>query len=156
VGFQNPLGEVIFYGRREFGDQQIEQDRKPLPLPVCGRQKRRQEFVGADKRLGLALEVHLSVFIQLILIYGHAYVEDGVKPVAISAAEKQLHHLLDLFRRIHLRPVEIRFQVVEFVGVGFIGQQGGPVIILESVGDGLAVVLEVEHEAIAFLRMRPV
>jgi hypothetical protein len=45
---------------------------------------------------------------------------------------------------------------VQLVGVGLVGEQRGAVVVLERPGDRLAVVLEVEHEAVVLLRMRAV
>ena len=45
---------------------------------------------------------------------------------------------------------------MQLVRVGFLGQQRGAVVVLEGQRDGLAVVLEVEHEAVVLLRVGPV
>ena len=61
-----------------------------------------------------------------------------------------------MFGRIDLGIIQRRLQVVQLVRIGFLGQQRRAVIVLEGVGDRLAVVLEVEHEAVVLLRMRAV
>ena len=116
-----------------------------------------RKLVGAAERLGLALEVHLAVLVELVHIDRHARIEDRVELVAVGAAEEQLHHLLHLLRRIHLRGIERRLQVVQLVRVGLLarasscGSSPGRRSVIAS-----AVVLEVEHEAVVLLRVRAV
>ena len=86
----------------------------------------------------------------------HAGIEDRIKLVAVGAAEEQLDDLLHLFGRIDLRVVQRGLQVVQLVGIGFLRQQRGAVVVLKRERDRFAVVLEVEHEAVVFLRVRAV
>jgi hypothetical protein len=113
-----PLGEIFLLRRRQLGRQQVEEDRQLLPFRVAVRNHRRKESVGAAEHLGLALEVDLLVLVKRLSIDGHAGIEDRVELVAVSAAEKHRHHLPHLLRRVDLRPVQRRLQVVQLVRVG--------------------------------------
>ena len=121
-GFEDALGEILLLRRRQLGRQQVEEDRELLPLGVAVRDHRREEAVGAAEHLGLALEVHLAVLVEPVHIDRHAGIEDRVELVAVGAAEEQLHHLLHLLRRIHLRGVQRRLQIVQLVGVGLLAR----------------------------------
>ena len=52
---------------------------------------------------------------------------------------------------VDLAAVERGLEVVQLVGVGLVGEDGGAVVGLEGVADGIAVVAEVEHEDVALL-----
>ena len=150
------MREILLLRRRQLGRQQIQQNRELLPLRVAVGNHRRKEAVGAAEHLGLALEVHLAVLVEPLHVDRHAGIEDRVELVAVRAAEEQLHQLLNLLRRIHLRGIQRRLQIVQLVGVGLLREQRGAVIVLEGERDRLAVVLEVEHEAVVFLRVRAI
>ena len=110
---EDPLGEVIFHGRWQLRDQEIQEDRALLPAGVRERQDAGEKGVCAHERLGLALEVHLPVLIQLLKIDGDAGVEDRVELVAIGVAEVALHEVVQLSRRVDLRTVQIRLEVMQ-------------------------------------------
>ena len=63
-GFENALGKVLFFRRRQFGHQQVEQDRELLPFCVAVGNHRREKAIGAAEHLGFALEVHLAVLVE--------------------------------------------------------------------------------------------
>ena len=84
-----PLDRSSSFGCGQLRDQEVEEDRQLLPVGVRVGQDGRQEAVGADERLGLALEVDLAVLVELRGVGGHAGVEDGVELVAVGPAQVQ-------------------------------------------------------------------
>ena len=58
-----------------------------------------------------------------------------------------------MLRRVDLRAVQRRTEVVQLVRIGLLGKQGGAVIVLEGEGDCFDAVLEVKYEAVMLLRM---
>ena len=151
-----PLARSSSFGAGSLGVSRSRKIESFSHSGVAVRDHRREEGVGAAEHLGLALEVHLAVLVEPVHVDRHAGIEDRVELVAVGAAEEQLHHLLHLLGRIDLRGIERRLQVVQLVRVGLLGEQRGAVVVLEGEGDRLAVVLEVEHEAVVLLRVRAV
>src|ERR1700686_4615822 len=66
------FGSVILFRRGQLGRQEIEQDRKPLPLAVGVRHHRRQEVIASRESFRFALEVYLLVFIEMAHVNGNA------------------------------------------------------------------------------------
>ena len=75
---------------------------------------------------------------------------------AVGTAEVQLHELVDAHVVVDLVAVEVGLEIMQLVGVGLLSEQRRAVVILEGKGDPVAVVLEVEHEAVVLLRVRAV
>ena len=124
-GVQDALGQVVFRGRRQLRDQEVEEDRALLPAGVGVRQHGRQKGVAADEALGGALERDLPVFVQVTPVDRGALVQDRIEAVALGAAQQAPRELLDLLLGIDLGAVQAGLQVVQPVGVGFVGQDGG-------------------------------
>ena len=154
--FEDALRQVLLDRRRQLGDEEVQEDRELLPLGVRVRQDRGEEAVGAQERLGLALEVHLPVLVELLPVDGDAGVEDRVEPVAVRAAEVQRHEFVDLRGGIDLVAVERGLQVVQLVRVGLLGEDRRAVVVGERLLDRVGVVHEVEHEHVVLLRVRAI
>ena len=77
-GVKNARRQVFVDGRRQLGHQQVEQNRKLFPACVAARRDRGQKIVASAERLGLALEVHLLVFVQFRFINRLAYIQNWV------------------------------------------------------------------------------
>ena len=154
--FEDALRQVLLDRRRQLGHQEGQEDRELLPLGIRVRQDRRQEAVGAQERLGLALEIHLPVLVEPLAVVGHAGVEDRVEPVAVGTAQVERDELVDLRRRIDLIPVERGLEVVQLVRVGLLRQDRRAVVVGERLLDRVGVVHEVEHEHVVLLRVRAV
>lgn len=152
-GLQDAPGQVLFLGRGELRDQEIQEDRQLLPVGIRVRQDRGQKSVGADESLGLALEVHLAIFVEIGVVGGHAGVQDRVELVAVRAVQVEPHQVVDLLLGVDLVAVQIRLQVVQFIRVGFVTEDSGAVIGLERLLDGLRVVVEIEHKGVVLLRV---
>ena len=133
--------------------RKIERFSQPA-LPV--RQHRGEEAVGADEGLGIALELHLAVLVQLAQVHRHAGIEDRIELVALGTAKVAPRQILYLLLGIDLSSVQVGLQVVQLVGVGLIGQDRRPVEVRERCADGVGVVQKVQHEHIVLLRVRPV
>src|SRR5260370_29830 len=86
----------------------------------------------------------------------HARMESRIQLVSIGSTQEQLNPLLHLFRRINLRTVKRRLQIMKLIRVGFLRKQCRSVIVLKSKGDRLAIVSEIEHETIVLLWMRAI
>ena len=155
-GFQNALRQVLLDGSRQLGDKEVQEDRQLFPVAVRVGDDRRKELVCPHERLGLPLEVHLSILVEIGRVDRNAGVEDRVQRIAVSTAEEQLDQLADLLRRVHLVAVQLGLQVVQLVRVRFLAQHGGAVVIRESHGDRVAVVHEIQYERVGLQRMRSV
>ena len=83
-GLENAFGQILFHGRGELRHKEVQKDRELLPLGIRVGQDRGEEAVHAHERLGLALEVHLPVLVELLLVDRDAGVEDGVESVAVG------------------------------------------------------------------------
>ena len=83
--FEDPRRQVLLLRCGQLGDEEVQEDRQLLPLGVGVGQDRRQELVGAHERLGLALELDLPVFVEVLLVDGDAGIEDRVELVAVGA-----------------------------------------------------------------------
>jgi hypothetical protein len=118
------------------------------------RQDRGQEIVGAGKRLRLAFEVYLPVFVEARQIGRHAHIENGVELFAGRTAEVQLDQSIHLIGGIYLIAVERRLQVGQFVGVGFFAQDRGAVVVREGRLNHFRRVHKIQHENIVLLRIR--
>ena len=95
----------------------------------------------------------MTVLVEPALVDHDARIKDRVELIAVSAAEEQLHHRLHLLRRIYLRGIERRLQVMQLIRVGLLREQRSAVVVLEGIGYRTAIVLEVEDEAVIFLRV---
>ena len=82
---------------------------------VYGRMEARKP-VRADERLGLALEVHLSVLVEFLPIDRDTGVEDGVELVAVGPTQVERHESGDVRGGIDLVAIERGFEVVQLVG----------------------------------------
>ena len=76
--------------------------------------------------------------------------------VAIRPVQVALHERRDLLRPVHVGGVQIRLEVVQFVGVRLVGKDRRAVVVSEGLGDRVGVVQEVEHEHVVLLGVRPV
>ena len=63
---------------------------------------------------------------------------------------------MHLLQRVHPCPVKFRLQVVQLVGVRFVGEHCRSVVVGKRFPNGVRVVLKVENECVVFLWMRPV
>jgi hypothetical protein len=80
----------------------------------------------------------------------------ALNTASFDARQVQQSYFVQDDLKVTRNAVERQFEVMQPVGVGFIRKDRGAVVVLESVGDRLAVVLEIEHEAIPFLGMRTI
>ena len=120
----------------------------------------------AQKRLGLALEIHLPVLVELLFVDRDAGVEDGVELVAVGPTQVESHEPVDLRVGIHLSllgsvsslriAAERGLEVVQLVGVRLLAEDRRPVVVGERLLEGIGIVHEVEHEHVVFLRVRPI
>src|SRR5262249_33528081 len=124
-----------------------------LPLYIRVRQDLREKTVGACEYLGLALEVHLPVLVEVFTVNRRASVKDWVEPVAIRAVKIKRHQVVNLRRSVNLIAVERGREIVKFVWIGLFCKARGAVIVGECLLNGIAVVHEVEYEYGVFLRM---
>ncbi|MFO0037886.1 MAG: hypothetical protein ACK522_02970 [Synechococcaceae cyanobacterium] len=85
---QHPHGEIIFLWGRQGAHQQGEEDRQFFPLGLGVAEDRGQEVVAAHKSLGLALEGHLVVLVELIAVDLSALVQDRLQHLAVGIAEE--------------------------------------------------------------------
>ena len=155
-GLKDTFGQILFHGRGELRHEEVQKDRKLLPLGARVRQDRGEESVHAPERLGFALEVHLPVLVELLLVDRDAGVEDGVEQVAVRSTQIERHEPVDLRVGIHLIAVEGGFEVVQHVGVRLLAEDRHPVVVSERLLDGIGMVREVEDEHVVFLRVRPI
>ncbi len=100
--------------------------------------------------------MNLAVFIQVGAVPGDAVIEDGIEFGAAGAFEIQVNEIINLGPGVNLGGIEIGLEVVQFIGVGFLAEDGGAVIISEGLLNGVGVVFKVEDEDIALLRVRAV
>ena len=91
-----------------------------------------EEAVGADERLGLALEVDLAVLVEVLLVDGDAGVEDRVELCRgrrrrgrASTSSSTCVVGVDLIA------VEVGLQVVQLVRVGLLAEDRGAVVVGE-------------------------
>jgi len=82
---QDAARQVLLLRRGQLRRQEVEEDGKLLPLGVAVGQHGGQEVVHAAEGLGLALEVHLPVFVERLLVDRHTGVQDGIQTIARSA-----------------------------------------------------------------------
>ena len=106
--------------RRQLGDQKVQEDRELLPAGVAVGQDRGEEAVGADERLGLALEVHLAVLVESVQVDRHAGIEDRVELVAVGLPGTARPTLRPA-RPSYTCAVQRGLQVVQLVRVGLLG-----------------------------------
>lgn len=85
--------------------------------------------MGTGESLGLALEIHLTIFVELIPVDRHAGIEDGIELIANGTVQVQLRQFINLRLAIHLVAIESGLQIVELVGIHFLGEDGGAVVI---------------------------
>jgi len=125
--------------------------RELFPLrPVYGRIEARKPYVRV-KRLGVPFEVHLAVLVQLLQVDRHTGVENRIELVAVCAVKVERHEQIDLRVGIDLVCVEGVLQIVELIGIGLLGKDGGAVVVGESCLDHVGIVHEVEHEHVVLL-----
>lgn len=119
-------------------------------------QDRGEEAVAAYKGFGLALELDLVVLVQIGLVLLDAVIEDGIEFVAVGTTEIQRHQVLYLRPAVDLLVIQIGFQVMQLVGIGFTGLDRSAVVVLERLLHSFGVVGEVQHEGVMLLRVRSV
>ena len=117
---------------------------------------RRQKAIASWKRFYLALEVRLTVLVELLQVVGDTDVEDRVELVASGPAQVALHELVHLLRCVYLVAVQVGLKVVQLVWVGLMGKDGRPVVGLEGLLDSLRVVDKIEDEGVLLLRVSAV
>ena len=153
---KDALRQVRLNGSGQLVHEEVQEDRALLPPRVVIGQNRGEKGIATRERLGFALEGDLFILVQFVDVDLHAPVQDGVELLAILAVQVPHHKLPDLIRRVHLGTVQIGLEVVEFVWIGFVGEDRGPVVAREGLGDGIRVVQEVKHEDIVLLRVRAI
>lgn len=116
------------FRRWQFRHQEVQEDRQLLPLGIGVRQDRRQEAVGADKDLGLALEVDLAILVERLVVGGDASVENWVETVSIGVAKVELDELINLGFVVDLIGIQLGLQVVQLVRVGLLAENGRSVV----------------------------
>ena len=155
-GLENSLGHILFDGSGQLGNEEGQEDRELLPLGIRIGQNRRQESIGPQKRLHLALEIHLLVLIQVLPVDRHAGIQDRVEPVAVGPGEVALDEIIYLLQVVDLKAVERRLEVVQPVGIGLLGEHRGPVVVGKGLLYRVGVIDEVEHKGVMLLGVRPV
>ena len=111
-----PLEKVVLLGGRQLRNQEIQKDRTLLPVGVGVGKDEGKKAVSADEALGLALEIHLTIFLEFALVDRYAGVENRIQLVAFGSAQIALHEVVDLLLGVHLGGIQSRLQVVQLVG----------------------------------------
>ncbi len=62
------------------------------------------------------------VLVQLLRVNRDARIENWIELVTIGPAQEQLYNLLNLIRRIHLRAIQRRLQVMQLIRIGLFGK----------------------------------
>lgn len=86
--------------------RKFQEDRELLPRRVAVAQNRSKKAVAAHEGLGFTLKLDLIVLAELVGVFGHAHIEDGVEFVPVFATQVQGHQFFHLLPAIHLLPVE--------------------------------------------------
>ncbi len=84
--FEDASGKVLFYWRRQLGNQEGQEDGEFLPLGVCVRQDRPQEVIGAGEGFGFAFEAYLAILVKFFVV-GYAGIQNRVESVAVSPTQ---------------------------------------------------------------------
>ena len=150
------MEKVVLLGGRQLRNQEIQKDRTLLPVGVGVGKDAGKKVVSADESLGFTLEIYLTIFLEFALVDRYAGVENRIQLVAFGPAQVALHEVIDLLLGIHLDGIQIRLQVVQFVGICLVGQDSRPIEVRERVVDGVDVVQEIQHEDIVLLGVCPV
>ena len=152
-GLENTLGKVILVWSRQLRDQEVQEYGPLFPFGIGIRKDRRQERVGPKETLGLAFEIHLSIFVEFFFVRCYAGIQDGVELVDVRTVQVLPREDIYLFLGIDLGVVEIGLQIVQLVGIGLLGQDRGAVEFGERVADGVGIVQEVQDEDVVLVRM---
>ena len=77
-------------------------------------------------------------------------------PMFFRIREIEPHEVVDLRRRVDLRPIEVALEVVQLVGIRLVSQNRRAVKRLKRATDYVYVILEIQNEHVVFLRVCPV
>ncbi len=86
------------FGAGSFGMRRSRTDGELFPLAHGVGHDGSEEIVGAGEGFGLAFEIDLPVFVEVLLICDDAGVEDGVEFVAVAAGKEEFDQSVDLLR----------------------------------------------------------
>ncbi len=153
-----PFDRSSSFGAGSFGIRKFRKIDSFSHSALRVRQDRREEAVGAGERLGLALEVDLPVLVELVLVDGHAGIEDRVELVAVGAAEVQLDELRRPAPASRpAQPSSVGLQVVQLVRVGLLAEDRRAVVVGEGVRrSSRCRSWKSSTKHVVLLRMRPV
>ena len=149
--FKNAIGHIIPTWRRQFRNQQRQEDGQHLPLHRAIGQDCREEIVRPHKSLSGTLEQNLLLNFQVHVMLA-ADIQYGVESVALGVTQVQLHQFPNLRVGVDLQPGQRVDEVIQLVRVGFGREDSGFVITRKSLPNILGAVGKVEYEGVILLR----